>query len=196
MTTFFGLENDERGLRIAGRGLCEYEVLRDGENTMSLTLHRGVDQLGDWGYFPTPDAQCKGTLTVEYSFVPFAQKKADRERAVNSAYLFAAYAPNAVCEKAHEGTLPAFDTLLGLSGSGYIVSAVKMAEDRDSVIVRIFNPYEYDAKMKLDLGGKFEAVYNVNLNEERQSKVIVRNGVCTIPASSKKIVTIELVPVK
>jgi len=196
MTTFFGLENDERGLLIAGRGLCEYEVLRDGENTMSLTIHRGVDQLGDWGYFPTPDAQCKGTLTVEYSFVPFAQKKADRERAVNSAYLFAGYAPAAVCEKAHEGTLPAADTLLGISGSGFIVSAVKMAEDRDSVIVRIFNPYEYDAKMKLDLGGKFEAVYNVNLGEERQSKVIARNGVCTIPAASKKIVTIELVPAK
>lgn len=196
MTTFFGLENEERGMLIATRGLCEYEVLRDGENTMSLTLHRGVDQLGDWGYFPTPDAQCKGTLTVEYALVPFAQKKADRERAVNSSYLFAGYAPAAFCGETHEGTLPATDVICGISGSGFIVSAVKMAEDRDSVILRIFNPYEYDTKMKLDLGGKFEAVYNVNLGEERQSKVIVRNGVCTIPAASKKIVTVELVPAK
>lgn len=196
MTTFFGLEDSEHGLLIAGRGLCEYEVLRDGEYTMSLTLHRGIDQLGDWGYFPTPDAQCLGDLTVEYSYIPFVQRKADREKAVNSAYSFAAYEPMAVCKPAHTGEKPATDTLLGISGSGFVVSAVKMGEERDSMILRVYNPYTYDSKMKLDLGKNFSGVYNVNLGEERQSKVIVRNGICTIPVTHKKIVTVELIPNK
>ena len=38
MQAFFGLEDDKRGLLIAGRGLCSYEILRDGSNTMALDL--------------------------------------------------------------------------------------------------------------------------------------------------------------
>lgn len=196
MTTFFGLEDEERGVLIAGRGLCEYEVLHDGTNTMSLTLHRGVDQLGDWGYFPTPEAQCKGVLTVEYSVIPYANRKADRERAVNSAYSFASYEPVAICTQAHAGEKAASGSLIGISGSGFVVSAVKMGEERDSVILRVFNPNKYDAKLKLDIHESFNAIYNVNLAEERQSKVISRNGLANITIPSKKIVTLELVPNK
>ncbi len=193
MTSFFGLEDDDKGLFVAVRGLCEYEILRDGSNTMQLTLHRGIDQLGDWGYFPTPDAQCKGDLTVEYSLVPFAQKKADRDRAINSAYTFAAGEPFAVCGAAHVGSTPACGSVVGISGSGFVVSALKMGEERDSVVLRVFNPNERDAKMKLDLGERFNQVYRVNLGEERQGKIAVRNGSCTVPVPAKKIVTVELV---
>ncbi|MBF0843723.1 hypothetical protein IR117_03800, partial [Streptococcus danieliae] len=31
------------------------------------TILRAVGELGDWGYFPTPDAQCLRTLEVEYA---------------------------------------------------------------------------------------------------------------------------------
>ena len=93
MTAFFGLEDETKGLLIATRGLCEYEVLRDGANTMSLTLHRGVDRLGDWGVFPTPEAQCKGTLTVEYAYAPFAAAKAGPPAGGEPAYAFAAGQP-------------------------------------------------------------------------------------------------------
>jgi alpha-mannosidase/mannosylglycerate hydrolase len=194
MTTFFGLEDSAAGLLCATRGLCEYEVLRDGGNTMSLTLHRGVDRLGDWGEFPTPEAQCKGTLTVEYALLPFAQNKADRERAVRQAYAYAAGMQAAVCGATHGGINPADGSTFGLSGSGFIVSAQKMAEERDTVILRVFNPYTYDGKMKLDLAGRFGAVYAVNLAEERQNRIPVRNRAVTVSVPAKKIVTVELVP--
>lgn len=194
MTTFFGLEDEKKGLLIATRGLCEYEVLRDGANTMALTVHRGVDRLGDWGEFPTPEAQCKGTLTVEYALLPFAPFKADRERAVNRAYAFAAGEQAVFCAKAHAGSIPAAGGTVGVSGSGFIVSAQKMADERDTVILRVFNPYSYDGKMKLDLGGKFTAVYAANLAEERQNRIPVRNGSVTVAVPKKKIVTVELVP--
>jgi alpha-mannosidase len=194
MTTFFGLEDGEKGLLAATRGLCEYEVLRDGANTMSLTLHRGVDRLGDWGEFPTPEAQCKGTLTVEYALLPFAPTRADKERAVNGAYAFAAGEPASFCAATHAGTVPAAGAFCGVGGDGFVVSAVKMAENRDSVILRVFNPYPEDAKMKLDLGGRFEAAYEVNLGEERQRRIPVRNGKCSVGVKKKKIVTVELVP--
>ena len=69
-----------------------------------------------------------------------------------------------------------------------------MADERDTVILRVFNPYSYDGKMKLDLGGKFTAVYAANLAEERQNRIPVRNGSVTVAVPKKKIVTVELVP--
>ena len=71
---------------------------------------------------------------------------------------------------------------------------MKLAEDRDTVILRVFNPHTYDAKMKLDLGERFGAAYLTNLGEERQTKLTVRNGRTTVSVPAKKIVTVELVP--
>lgn len=194
MTTFFGLEDDTHGLLIAGKGLCEYEVLRDGKNTMALTLHRGVHHLGDWGVFPTPEAQCLGDLTVEYSLVPYIiNASSDRERAINDAYSFAASPFPSVSGDAHDGTLPAAGAIADIESKNVYVSAVKMCETRDTVILRVYNPTESDGRMSLNLDDKFSEVYNVNLNEDRQSKAVVRNSKTTVKVPAKKIVTIELV---
>lgn len=58
---------DNCGLTIANRGLNEYEILSD--NTIALTIHRGVGELGDWGVFYTPEAQCLGNREVEYEII-------------------------------------------------------------------------------------------------------------------------------
>lgn len=62
---FVSLIDEEKGVTIANKGLHEYEVL-NGE-TLALTILRAVGELGDWGYFPTPDAQCLRTVEVEYA---------------------------------------------------------------------------------------------------------------------------------
>src|SRR5699024_12498497 len=48
-------------------GLNEYEMLRDGRNTIAITLLRSVGEVGEWGYFPTPEAQCLGEHTVSFA---------------------------------------------------------------------------------------------------------------------------------
>ncbi len=195
MTTFFGLEDENRGLFLSGRGLCEYEVLRDDDLTMALTLHRGVRELGDWGFFPTPEAQCKGELVVEYALVPYSMKSTnDRNNAVDECYSFAAYAPTAICAPVHAGQNPASDTIFGIDGHGFVVSALKMSDFRDTAILRVFNPHEHDTKMKLDLGTRFCGAYVSNLAEERVRKISVRNSKCTVSIPAKKIITVELVP--
>ncbi|MGT2950942.1 alpha-mannosidase [Streptococcus cuniculi] len=62
---FVSLTDDEKGVTVANKGLYEYEVLDD--KTLALTILRAVGELGDWGYFPTPDAQCLRTFEVEYA---------------------------------------------------------------------------------------------------------------------------------
>lgn len=192
MTTFFGLEDDKRGLLIAGKGLAEYEVLRDGVNTMALTLHRGIHHLGDWGVFPTPDAQCLGDLTVEYALIPYATR--NRYAAVEYAYSFAATPYVTKSADLQEGTLPATDSLVSMEGKGFVVSAIKPCETRDSVICRVFQPYETDTKMVIHAEERYAEAWLTDLNEDRVTKLPKRNGKFFVPVAKKKIVTVELVP--
>lgn len=194
MTCFCGVQNDDAGMIVATRGLAEYEYLRDGKNSIAVTLHRGADQLGDWGVFPTPEAQCHGTLTVEYSVVPYRAK--ERESAFNSAFAFAAYAQSVICGKTHGGVNPAEGALIGIEGKHIVLSAMKPAEERESVIVRIYNPYSEDGKVRFSLGGRFNEVYEVNLGEVRGRELSVKNGSVAVKVPAKKIMTFEFVPVK
>ena len=61
------LFDGEKGITIGNYGLNEYEILPDS-NTIAITLLRSVGEMGDWGYFPTPEAQCLGQHSLSYSF--------------------------------------------------------------------------------------------------------------------------------
>lgn len=53
---FVSLYDDEKGVTVSNKGLNEYEIL--GDDTIAVTILRASGELGDWGYFPTPEAQC------------------------------------------------------------------------------------------------------------------------------------------
>lgn len=194
LTTFFGLEEEKRGLLIAGKGLAEYEILRDGANTMALTVHRGIDRMNGWGVgmFYAPEGQCLGDLTVEYALIPYACR--NREAAVNAAYSFASTPFVAMSADIHEGTIPATDSLISMEGKGFVVSAVKPCETRDSVICRVFQPYDYDTKMVIHGGDRYAEAWLTDLNEDRLTRIPKRNGKFFVPVGKKKIVTVELIP--
>lgn len=61
---FANLHDATRGVTVGNFGLNEYEIVDD---TIAVTLLRCVRELGDWGYFPTPEAQCLGEHTFNYS---------------------------------------------------------------------------------------------------------------------------------
>lgn len=68
---FVTVTDGVNGLLVANKGLNEYEVLLDGQNTIAVTLLRASSELGDWGVFETPEAQCLGEHTVEYAIIPY-----------------------------------------------------------------------------------------------------------------------------
>ncbi|MGM9681208.1 MAG: alpha-mannosidase [Eubacteriales bacterium] len=187
--SFILLEGENRGLCIANRGLHEYEVYRDGKNTAAITLLRCVGEMGDWGVFPTPKAQCKGEYLLEYSVIPYG---ADRPSAVNAAYAFAAPSVIAVGADLHEGRLPAGQDFIALDNPMIRMSALKKAEDRDSLIFRIYNLSDSEEDLHVTLGGSFTGAYLTNLNEERISPLTLTDGRLSLTVGKKKIVTLEL----
>ncbi|MGT2828329.1 alpha-mannosidase [Streptococcus hillyeri] len=62
--TFISLDNNTIGMTVSSIGLHEYEIL--DKSKIALTLLRSVGELGDWGDFPTPEAQCLGVSEVHY----------------------------------------------------------------------------------------------------------------------------------
>lgn len=186
---FFELTDGENGVIIAGRGLHEYEILPE-KNTMALTLLRAIDQLGDWGVFPTPDSQMKGILTAEFSIILSAGD--DRPAAHRQACAFSEMALISAPLERHEGTLPCHHSMFSLTGDYLRLSALKRCEDRDSTLVRFYNTDDSAQEAVLRVPPVFGKAYLTNLAEERQKEVPIQNGEIRLTVPKKKIITLEL----
>ena len=75
-----------------------------------------------------------------------------------------------------------------------LISAFKKAEDRDSIIIRFYNPTYSNVKAEITVPGTMREVYKVNLNEERLEKIETFKGKCLeVSVPPKKICTLELI---
>ncbi len=186
---FVALEDSEKGLLIANKGLNEYEIIRNGTNTMALTLLRAVGEVGDWGVFPTPKGQCKGEQLFEYSIVPYSpHQKSDAYR---QGFNFSNNAMVAFCTDKHSGYLPTEQSFVNIEGNFINASAMKKCEERDSIIFRIHNTNVNSELVKSKLNPMFKRAYLTNLNEDRICEVAIENNVIKLDVIGKKIVTIE-----
>ncbi|THF77121.1 alpha-mannosidase [Cohnella fermenti] len=180
------------GLTIANRGLNEYEVLRDPSNTVAITLLRAVSELGDWGVFPTPDAQCLGEHTCEYTVIPHAGGS-DRERSFHLAYQ--SQVPwTAVQTGVHPGPLRSGDSLLRWSSASAALTGVKAGREDNSLVMRWFNMTDAPSELELDCPDK--AVWNrSNILEELLAPVEASgSGGATVEVRPYEILTLCLKP--
>ena len=154
------------------------------------TLLRCVAEMGDWGTFPTPKAQCKGEYTLEYAVVPYCA--VCKGKAYRAAYDFAAPATLAIGAECHEGEKPASARYLSFDNPYLHVTACKQAEDRDTTILRFFNLTGEIQTLNAALCPCIKEAYLTNLNEEREDALTIADGVLTLEIPPKKIITIEL----
>ena len=179
MNTFFAVGKDEgAGLVVATKGLYEYEVYRDGKNTMGITLLRAVGEMGDWFYFPTPAGQMQGEYTYSYCLIPF---DTDFATVVESGYNYTYPKLLAMQENRHEGEDSLNGVDLTVDGT-LLLSAVKKAEKSGEVIVRMYNPLQETAKISAK-----QAFKQTNLAETEDGKAVTE-----IDVSSKKIITLKI----
>lgn len=179
---FVSVNDGAAGLTIANKGLNEYEILRDGRNTIAVTLLRSVGEMGDWGVFPTPEAQCLGEHTVEVQMIPH-QGDGLTSGAYVDAYQFQIPWSSEQL-KLQGGSLPSVHAFVAWGGaSGGVTtneadatnegvttvahSTLKVAEETGDVILRWFNMGQ--AKQQLDVCVPFAAHkwYKSNILEQR-----------------------------
>lgn len=168
---FVNVSNDIEGLTVANYGLYEYEVLRDSRQTIALTLLRSVGELGDWGHFPTPEAQCLGENTVAFRITPH-QGEASKLASYQDAYQ--CQVPWSVSQTGIQGGIvpPAY-AFLSLENStvSLAFSSLKLSETTGDIIARWFNMTENETTVAVEIPKGYYAAYESNIVEEKINKL-------------------------
>lgn len=132
---FANLHDENYGVTVGNYGLNEYEVVNS--ETIAVTLLRAVGELGDWGYFPTPEAQCIGEYTFNYS-VELHGAPATRYATYERTYT--AQVPFTTAQlPVQAGTLAASRQFIALTGEKFVPTALKRRKADNHIILRGFN---------------------------------------------------------
>ncbi len=176
--TFVDINDGERGVTIANKGLLEYEVdsitdIADGA-TIALTLLRSVGWLsrddlltrkGNAGpSLATPEAQCLGSNVFEYSIIPHSGTW-QSAKTYQAAHQFVA-GVRASTTGRHEGVLPTESSFVTVKPENLVVSAIKKAEKSEALIVRFYNTTDKEVEGKIKIYKDVKRVDLVNMNEE------------------------------
>lgn len=172
---FVSVNDGNYGLTIANKGLNEYEILQDGHNTIAVTLLRAVAELGDWGVFLTPEAQCLGLQTVEFEIIPH------RGNGVISGEYQEAYQyqiPFQVNQlPLQTGSLPAEYGLLKWESPSMALSNVKINHDSKDLMVRWFNMTSQECELVIDPQFTIKEAYKSTILEEKLEKVETKSRI-------------------
>lgn len=192
--TFVDVNDGSRGFAVLNKGIPQYEVLRDGNTTIALTLLRCQDTLYR-GFFRNNNeeflgAQCKGAYTFEYAVYPHKGDFIEGE-VYKKGQFFNSGVYNALIGK-NDGTLPVEMSFISVEPDELAVTAVKASEDRSSLIVRFFNITDEKVSGKLKFYKKVKAAKLVSMNEEYMADLIVDNDSVPVNANPHQIVTVAL----
>jgi alpha-mannosidase len=195
MHSFVDVTDGKYGLAIITKGIPEYEVIDDEARTIAITLLRcyrypkvgGGDQQVDMRSEVL--SQCPGTHRYFYSIYPHKGGWKGVPREVERFN----YPGRVVQMGGGKGSLPSTFSFLKIEPKSLILSAVKKCEDRNSLIVRFYNPTEKDTKGKIFIAREIERARLLYLNEQpkKDLRIVDKNSV-PINVNPKKIVTLEL----
>ena len=204
LTSFVACTEDG-GAVVYAHGLTEYDVLLGDSARIAVTLLRCVGDLSrdDLATRPhghagpglaTPGAQCPGTHSFLLAFEPFETAPLAGELYAGASAVVAA--PRmAVADTDGQG-LPSSGEMLTLvaDGPGVVLSALKKADDRDSVAVRVFSVSSTASHVSLGLVGGVQEASALNLLEEKQEPLDISGGAARVDVSGFGLRTVELVP--
>jgi mannosylglycerate hydrolase len=197
MQRFVDVSDGQSGCAVVSDSFTEYQFMTDEKRTLAFTLFRSVrnricSEERCTGDFPEQKGgQLLETMEFTYAVFPHAGDWQQGQVCAESDFLNT----QTLCFQitpASTGNLPLSSSLFGLQSDHLVLSCVKKAEDRDSVIVRIFNPSKETARGTLNVEPGFGAVYEVSINEERQHEMLSNGRMVEITAAGGKIITLEL----
>ena len=192
MQTFVDISDGEKGVAFLNNSLTEFEATDEG--TVYLTLLRGVKnaictERRVTSYYPDQDGgQCLGKRTCDYALYMHDGEWHTSDTMELSQRLNVTPTVMQIAGGS-KGDIRPDESFLELD-KRLVMSAMKKAEDRESVILRIYNPTEEAVTSVIKLAKQPKASYYTNLNEERLEAVELGKA---ISVGKQKIVTIELV---
>ncbi len=196
--SFVDISDGEYGFAVINRSFTEYEAVRDEHHTLAITLFRSVrniiaTEFRSAGEFPhQKGGQLLQTLEYEYALYPH---KGDWKEGLLLEEAGGFNVPVSVYQiSPHSyGTLPEEASLYSIEPENLMLSCFKLAEDRSSYILRLYNPTEEMMEGKISLATKVKKAFACTLNEVRIEELeIIQKGEIPISVPKGRIFTVEL----
>ncbi|MEN8255150.1 MAG: glycoside hydrolase family 38 C-terminal domain-containing protein [Verrucomicrobiota bacterium] len=193
---FMDIGDGANGFAVLNETLRDYEVLDAENGVVAHSLLRAsklripVDNRL-WMEYPGDDSsQALGEHVIRYALMPHAGTW-DEAGVMKQALARATPLRSAQIGR-QEGVLPPARSMLAIEGSDNLVlSALKKAEDRDSIIARFYNPSNKAIECTLKTGFGFKEVHLLRIDETREESLASDGVAVKITADPHKIVTIE-----
>ena len=187
------------GLAVASPGLPEYAIeAADGGSAIAVTLLRCVGWLsrddlttrkGHAGPgLPTPGAQCLGTSEFALAVFPH---EGGPEAALAEAWRFATPL-RAQTTGLHAGALPPEAALVRAVPAELPVTAIKLPEDGEGLVVRVFNPTPHPLSAGLEVAWPTPRAELVDLEERTLGSLSVNGGRVALALQPWQIATVRL----
>lgn len=159
LLNYAALSQEGQGLALFTEGLREIEIIGETRSTFALTLLRSVGLLGKEDLLlrpgrpsgikmPVPDSQLRGELRCRFSLWPFCGSPlnagvAQQARSwLTPVQCYHKMPWDAMKLNRSTITTPESYSLFSMPATGCQLSVLKKAEDRDELIIRLFNPSE------------------------------------------------------
>lgn len=196
MDGFVDISDGKEGLAVVSSELLEYDASNPGR--LSCTLYRAVrdiicTEFRSGSSYPSQEG---GQLLeeMEYTYAIFVHagnwesaeiEKENRRKAIPILPV------QFSVDTEEDGVLPKEKSFLEVKHAE--VSCIKLAEDRDTLIVRIYNLKTENVDAEIHTAFPVLEAYLVNLNEERQKEAVFDNEIIRISLKPDEIATIEIV---
>ena len=178
------------GVTFINLGLPEHKI---EDNDIQITLLRSVDMVswGDAGpKIYAPEALMIGNHNFRYALYPHKGRWKDAKSHI-MAYSHNV-SPIAVQADRKKGPLPRKLSFLRVSPDNIVITAIKKAEDDNSLIVRLFETYGKETKITMEFTKPVKEVYVTNLLEEKENQLTVKNKELSVSLKPFEICTLNI----
>jgi alpha-mannosidase len=135
----------------------------------------------------TPGAQMPGRWKFQYSLIPH---EGGWEKAFQHAHNFVRPL-RALRTSRGDGTLPESGSLIAIERPEMVLSALKLAEDSEGVIARLYNIASAPVNATIRLLRPLEGIDRMDLNEENAEPIDSADGAARLKLSANEIATLK-----
>ncbi len=187
--------NGKQGFGVLSEELLEYDASRPG--ILSCTLYRAVrdiicTEFRSGSSYPSQEGgQLLETMEYSYSLVLHRGNWEQADLARISRRLSVPVLPVQFnVEGEQDGFLPMKKSFYEVTGAE--VSCIKFSEDRDSIVLRIYNTKSEAQAAVVRFAVPVKEAFLINMNEEVIEPLSVTDGCVNLEIKPDKIVTMEI----
>jgi mannosylglycerate hydrolase len=199
MSVFCDVSDGAGGLAVLNNGLTEFQLMDDDRRTLALTLLRATrnricTESRVSSEFPEAlGSQMLQTVEYEYAIYPHSGDWNEGRVYAEADKLNAKPAVTQISMN-RGGDLPTVASHYAIDNEALVLSSVKKAEDRESMIIRLFNPTGATQEGCIRFGLPLTGAWEVNLIEKRGGQLPVTDGAVHLSVPKYKILTVEVAP--